>query len=71
MKTNATFYEAVDWQKTHGYDFYKQFTEDEWNSAGYYVQEVSNGRSKKEVLNEVRNNKFTYNEEFWSYEIVK
>lgn len=42
MKTNKTFWEAVDWAKEHGHDAYNQFPADVWAAAMHYVREMRN-----------------------------
>ena len=55
FKTNSTFYNAVDWVKTHGYDFWEQFEPTVRGKAVEYVEMVRDGVSKSEALKKIRN----------------
>ena len=54
FKTNRNFFNAVDWVKTHGYDFWNQFEPSVWSKAEEYVEMVRDGIPKSEALKKIR-----------------
>lgn len=49
MKTNSTFYNAVDWVKTHGWDLWQQFDTETWQARYVYCALLQNGKTKSKA----------------------
>lgn len=58
IKFNEDFYNAVDWVKTHNWDFYRQFTPEVWRCAQYYVHKRAHNKKVKDIRRSLKNYSF-------------